>query len=90
MRFRLSWVSLVVGLLVAALFLVPTASRLDVREVAQADGTVEKRLETGYISLGSAASAMSLEAPPVGPHHPVGQGEHCPGRRDRRRLRAAC
>jgi hypothetical protein len=53
MRFRLSWVSVAVGLLVAALFLVPTASRLDVREVVQADGTVEKRLETGYISLGS-------------------------------------
>jgi hypothetical protein len=41
------------GLLVAALFLVPTASRFDVREVVQPDGTVEKRLETGYISLGS-------------------------------------
>jgi hypothetical protein len=53
MRFRLSWVSIVVGLLVAALFLVPTGSRFDVREVVLADGTVEKQLVTKYISLGS-------------------------------------
>jgi hypothetical protein len=53
MRFRLSWVSVAVGLLVAALFLVPTASRFDVREVVPADGTVQKQLVTKYISLGS-------------------------------------
>jgi hypothetical protein len=53
MRFPLSWVSVAVGLLVAALFLVPTASRFDVREVARADGTVEKQVVTKYISLGS-------------------------------------
>jgi uncharacterized integral membrane protein len=53
MRFRLSWVSVAVGLLAAVLFLVPTASRFDVREVVLADGTVNKQLVTGYISLGS-------------------------------------
>ena len=53
MRFRLSWVSVGVGLLVAALFLIPTASRVDVQEVALANGTVEKQLVTKYISLGS-------------------------------------
>lgn len=53
MRFRLSWVSVAVGLLVAALFLVPTGSRFDVQEVALANGTVEKQLVTNYISLGS-------------------------------------
>jgi hypothetical protein len=53
MRFRPSWASVAVGLLVAALFLVPTASRFDVREVVLADGTVEKQLVTNYISLGS-------------------------------------
>jgi hypothetical protein len=42
-----------VGLLVAALFLLPTAKRLDTREVVRADGTVEKHLEPSYISLGS-------------------------------------
>jgi hypothetical protein len=42
-----------VGLLVAALFLVPTASRSDLREVVLADGTVEKQLVTNYVSLGS-------------------------------------
>jgi hypothetical protein len=53
MRFRLSWVSVAVGLLAAALFLVPTASRSDVWEVVLAHGTVEKQLVTKYISLGS-------------------------------------
>lgn|SRR5215218_7036312 len=53
MRKRLSWVSVAVGLLAAALFLVPTASRADVREVVLADGTVETQLVTEYISLGS-------------------------------------
>ena len=53
MRFRLSWVSVAVGLLVAALFLVPTASRVDVQVVVLANGTVEKQLVTKYFSLGS-------------------------------------
>jgi hypothetical protein len=53
MRFRLSWLSAAVGLFVAALFLVPTASRSDFREVVLADGTVEKQLVTNYISLGN-------------------------------------
>lgn len=53
MRSRLSWVSVVVGLLAAALFLVPTASRSDVREVVLADGTIQTQVVIEYISLGS-------------------------------------
>jgi hypothetical protein len=53
MRFRLSWVSVAVGLLVAALFLVPTASRSDLQEIVLADGTIERQLVIEYISLGS-------------------------------------
>jgi hypothetical protein len=60
MRLRPSWASVAVGLLVAALFLVPTAKRLDTREVVRADGTVEKRLEPGYISLGSGGISYVL------------------------------
>ena len=61
--FRLSWVSVAVGLLAAALFLVPTASRSDVREVVLAHGTVEKQLVTKYISLGRHLIGYFFRAP---------------------------
>ena len=54
-RRSVSWVSLVVGLVVALFFLVPTGSSFDVRERRLDNGRVEKSLQTVYHSLGSVA-----------------------------------
>jgi hypothetical protein len=61
-RPSVSWVSLVVGLVVALFFLVPTSRSFDVRERTFDNGRVEKSLQPAYRSLGSGLVIGSFRA----------------------------